>query len=89
MPHVVVRRVLEFVGAREGAEIAILGASYKANVDDTRESPTERVEELLRERPHVALGDRVEHARAVAALAQELLHPFRRRLARIVNVRLI
>jgi UDP-N-acetyl-D-mannosaminuronic acid dehydrogenase len=50
MPHVVVRRVVEFVGVREGAEIAILGAAYKANVDDTRESPTERVEELLRER---------------------------------------
>jgi len=48
MPHVVVRRVVEHVGPREGARVAILGAAYKANVDDTRESPTERVEELLR-----------------------------------------
>ena len=50
MPHVVVRRIVEHVPPREGARIAILGAAYKANVDDTRESPTERVEELLHER---------------------------------------
>jgi UDP-N-acetyl-D-mannosaminuronic acid dehydrogenase len=50
MPHVVVRRVTEFVPPREGAVVAILGAAYKADVDDTRESPTERVEELLHER---------------------------------------
>jgi UDP-N-acetyl-D-mannosaminuronic acid dehydrogenase len=50
MPHVVVRRIIEHVPPREGARIAILGAAYKANVDDTRESPTERVEELLHER---------------------------------------
>jgi UDP-N-acetyl-D-mannosaminuronic acid dehydrogenase len=50
MPHIVVRRVQEYVPAAGGARIAILGAAYKANVDDTRESPTERVEELLRER---------------------------------------
>ena len=50
MPHVVVRRIGEYVPPREGATIAILGAAYKANVDDTRESPTERIEELLHER---------------------------------------
>lgn len=50
MPHVVVRRVTEFVPPEAGRVIAILGAAYKANVDDTRESPTERVEELLHER---------------------------------------
>ncbi len=50
MPHVVVRRIAEHVPPREGARVAILGAAYKANVDDTRESPTERVEELLHER---------------------------------------
>jgi UDP-N-acetyl-D-mannosaminuronic acid dehydrogenase len=50
MPHVVVRRIAEYVPPREGARIAILGAAYKADVDDTRESPTERVEDLLHER---------------------------------------
>jgi UDP-N-acetyl-D-mannosaminuronic acid dehydrogenase len=50
MPHVIVKRIMEFVPPREGARIAILGAAYKANVDDTRESPTQRVEELLHER---------------------------------------
>jgi UDP-N-acetyl-D-mannosaminuronic acid dehydrogenase len=50
MPHVVVRRIAEYVPPHQGARIAILGAAYKANVDDTRESPTERVEELLHER---------------------------------------
>jgi UDP-N-acetyl-D-mannosaminuronic acid dehydrogenase len=53
MPHVVVRRIGEYVPPREGATIAILGAAYKANVDDTRESPTERIEELLNERGYV------------------------------------
>jgi UDP-N-acetyl-D-mannosaminuronic acid dehydrogenase len=53
MPHVVVRRIVEHVAARDGAIVAILGAAYKANVDDTRESPTERVEELLRERGYL------------------------------------
>ncbi|HYZ14869.1 MAG TPA: UDP binding domain-containing protein, partial [Candidatus Acidoferrum sp.] len=66
MPHVVVRRIIEFV-PRERAKIAILGAAYKANVDDTRESPTERVEELLHERGYQTqvfdpIADRYVHA---------------------------
>ncbi|HEY4439588.1 MAG TPA: nucleotide sugar dehydrogenase [Candidatus Elarobacter sp.] len=48
MPHVVVRRTAEYVAP--GGTVAILGAAYKANVDDTRESPTEQLEELLHER---------------------------------------
>jgi UDP-N-acetyl-D-mannosaminuronic acid dehydrogenase len=50
MPHVVVRRIAEHVPPHEGARVALLGAAYKANVDDTRESPTQRVQELLHER---------------------------------------
>jgi UDP-N-acetyl-D-mannosaminuronate dehydrogenase len=49
MPNIVARRVAEFVPPRTGTVIAILGAAYKANVDDTRESPTTRLEELLHE----------------------------------------
>jgi UDP-N-acetyl-D-mannosaminuronic acid dehydrogenase len=50
MPNHVVRRVREMVAAPpEESKIALLGASYKANVDDSRESPTEKIDELLRE----------------------------------------
>ncbi len=51
MPHRVVRRVVEYVpGEPAEKKIVLLGAAYKADVDDARESPTQRVEELLRER---------------------------------------
>jgi UDP-N-acetyl-D-mannosaminuronic acid dehydrogenase len=50
MPHVVVRRVAEMIGVQSGGHVALLGASYKANVSDTRGSPTRQVEELLHER---------------------------------------
>lgn len=49
MPHVVVRRALELVPPNGKRTVALLGAAYKADVDDTRESPTGRVDELLRE----------------------------------------
>jgi UDP-N-acetyl-D-mannosaminuronic acid dehydrogenase len=66
MPHVVVRRIAEHVPPHPGARIAILGAAYKANVDDTRESPTERVQELLHERGYETavfdpVAERYEH----------------------------
>ena len=74
MPHVVVRRIVEFVPVADGARIAILGAAYKANVDDTRESPTERVEELLHERGYATtvfdpVADR--YVRPMAASLEE------------------
>ncbi|MGZ3498944.1 MAG: nucleotide sugar dehydrogenase [Vulcanimicrobiaceae bacterium] len=51
MPHVVVRLVDEILGpSRTGANIALLGAAYKADVDDTRESPTDAILRLLQER---------------------------------------
>jgi UDP-N-acetyl-D-mannosaminuronic acid dehydrogenase len=50
MPHVVLRRLTAMVPPGTGARIALLGAAYKANVDDTRESPTEHLEALLLER---------------------------------------
>ena len=51
MPHVIVKRVAEFVPPRAegGGIVTLLGASYKANIDDTRESPTTRILELLEE----------------------------------------
>ncbi len=50
MPNHVVRRIRDLVPMPpHGRKIALLGASYKANVDDSRESPTEKIDELLRE----------------------------------------
>jgi UDP-N-acetyl-D-mannosaminuronic acid dehydrogenase len=74
MPHVVARRVSELVSSGSGARVALLGAAYKANVDDTRESPTEHVEALLIERGFVTsvfdpLAER--YVRPLAATLEE------------------
>ena len=53
MPYRIVRRIAELVGPARGRKIALLGAAYKADVDDARESPTTRIDALLRERGYV------------------------------------
>ncbi|MEO9170761.1 MAG: nucleotide sugar dehydrogenase [Candidatus Baltobacteraceae bacterium] len=50
MPYRIVRRIGQLVDPAQGRKIALLGAAYKADVDDARESPTARIDELLRER---------------------------------------
>jgi UDP-N-acetyl-D-mannosaminuronic acid dehydrogenase len=51
MPYLIVRRILGLVGESDGdCTIAILGAAYKANVDDTRESPALHIRDLLHDR---------------------------------------
>lgn len=51
MPHVVVRLIDELLAISGMAtKIALLGAAYKANVDDTRESPAHEIARLLLER---------------------------------------
>lgn len=50
MPNQIVRRIGQLAGGGGGQKIALLGASYKADVDDGRESPALRVDALLRER---------------------------------------
>ena len=64
MPHVVTRIIEEMLGpARTGTRIALLGAAYKADVDDTRESPAEAIARLLIERRHeVAVYDPLARA---------------------------
>jgi UDP-N-acetyl-D-mannosaminuronic acid dehydrogenase len=58
MPNQIMRRLGQMVGSGSGQKIALLGASYKADVDDGRESPTLRIEALLRERGYsVAIYD--------------------------------
>jgi UDP-N-acetyl-D-mannosaminuronic acid dehydrogenase len=81
MPNLIVRRVVSLVGEGDGKrKVAILGASYKANVDDVRESPARRIRDLLDERgfrtsvydplarlPHAArsVGQAVEDSDAI------------------------
>lgn len=50
MPHRIVRRVEAVAGTPAGQKIALLGAAYKGDVDDARESPSLRIDHLLRER---------------------------------------
>ena len=60
MPHVVARLVDEMLmpASRVDTRIAILGAAYKADIDDTRESPSLAVADLLKERRyHVSVYD--------------------------------
>ncbi|WP_312179403.1 UDP-N-acetyl-D-mannosamine dehydrogenase [Arthrobacter sp.] len=47
MPANVVRRIQRELQDRENATVALLGLTFKANVDDSRESPAVRVVELL------------------------------------------
>jgi len=91
MPLRVVARTIEAMNrqagrAAKGARILILGVAYKKNVDDTRESPSFRIMELLEEQgaevlfhdPHVAeIGASREHpgfaGRRSVALSEALL----------------
>lgn len=50
MPHRIVRRIEAAVGRPHGQKIALLGAAYKGDVDDARESPSLRIDALLHER---------------------------------------
>jgi UDP-N-acetyl-D-mannosaminuronic acid dehydrogenase len=50
MPYRIVHRITELVEPGRGGKIALLGAAYKADVDDARESPTVRIDALLRDR---------------------------------------
>ncbi|MBW3598769.1 MAG: nucleotide sugar dehydrogenase [Planctomycetes bacterium] len=53
MPHYVIGRVFEALNAAgkplKGSKVCLLGAAYKKDVDDPRESPTFRLMELLQE----------------------------------------
>ncbi len=54
MPYYVVEKTMEalngFKKSLNGAKVLILGASYKKDIDDMRESPTLKLIEILRER---------------------------------------
>jgi len=54
MPHYVIERLAEALNARgkaiHGSKILVMGAAYKPNVDDCRESPSIELLEMLQER---------------------------------------
>ncbi len=51
MPAAIVRRIaMHLPVTDDSVTVTLLGAAYKPNVDDTRESPTERIDDLLHER---------------------------------------
>lgn len=53
-PYYVVERTMEFLNQKKktlnGSKVLILGAAYKKNVDDMRESPSLKLIEILREK---------------------------------------
>jgi UDP-N-acetyl-D-mannosaminuronic acid dehydrogenase len=55
MPHVVARMVDDAVASVSSPKVALLGAAYKADVDDARESPARAIAELLHDR-HYAVN---------------------------------
>jgi len=58
MPHYVVNVVNSLMKKNEKKKIAVLGVTYKANVDDTRESPAIEIIRLLKEKGYtVAVHD--------------------------------
>lgn len=50
MPEVVIERLFKKIPHKPGIKIGILGVAYKKNVDDARETPAERIVELLKEK---------------------------------------
>jgi UDP-N-acetyl-D-mannosaminuronic acid dehydrogenase len=78
MPQHVADRIAQWVKGKKKAKVAILGLSYKANVDDTRESPALEVIELLQEqRPDIELAVFDPHVHLKRFPKQGLLDVFR------------
>jgi UDP-N-acetyl-D-glucosamine dehydrogenase len=87
MPHYVVNRLAEFLNDRskpiKGSKIAILGAAYKKDVDDPRESPSFELMKLLLKRgavltyndPHVPTLPKMRHYPDLPAMDSQALTP--------------
>ncbi|MBN2853531.1 MAG: nucleotide sugar dehydrogenase [Clostridia bacterium] len=57
MPAFTVNRIFNILGGEKGFKICLLGATYKANTDDIRESPTFDIVRLLEKENQVTLYD--------------------------------
>jgi UDP-N-acetyl-D-glucosamine dehydrogenase len=90
MPHYVVDRLAEALDRRAGrglskARILVIGAAYKKNIDDMRESPSLRLMELIEERgakadyhdPHVPVIPMTREHAAMAGRKSVPLRPAR------------
>jgi UDP-N-acetyl-D-glucosamine dehydrogenase len=89
MPHYVITRLAEFLNQRRkpinGSKVAILGAAYKKDIDDPRESPSFELMNLLLARgaivtyndPHVPTLPKMRHYPDLPAMqSQELTPPY-------------
>ena len=87
MPEYVVMRLMEFLNDLgkpiKGCRICVLGAAYKKDVDDPRESPSFVLMELLLARgailtyndPHVPTLPRMRHHPSLPAMSSSELTP--------------
>lgn len=55
MPEHTVKLIESLLEGKKNAKVAILGAAYKKNVDDARESPTEQIAQILSRKGHNAV----------------------------------
>ena len=87
MPHYVVSQLAEFLNDAgkpiKGSKIGILGAAYKKDVDDPRESPTFELMNLLIKRgavlsyndPHIPLLPKMRHYSGLPEMRSQALTP--------------
>ncbi len=87
MPHYVVNRLGEFLNDNcksiKGSKVALLGAAYKKDVDDPRESPSFELMKLLLKRgailtyndPHVPSLPKMRHYPDLPAMDSQALTP--------------
>lgn len=88
MPDYVIRKVVEALNDHRkpvrGSKICVLGAAYKKDVDDPRESPSFKLMELLVERgaelsyndPHIPTLPKMRHYNVPSLSSQELTADF-------------
>ena len=87
MPHYVINQLAEFLNenskAIKGSKVALLGAAYKKDVDDPRESPSFELMKLLLKRganltyndPHVPSLPKMRHYPDLPAMDSQKLTP--------------